>query len=347
VLTQCACPAPHCRVLGRLRRLHLLELQGATNPDHGAAVFNSSASKYRPSLPSLTSLHIGACAGDLGTIFHTLARWTDIPSSCTLVLPGVMGNGLVAVWGWVPGWLRALLAAPEAGSGMHILLACDDDVHAYVSALTDLHPLPPGMKHAVCLNHGVGTAAFRCLLGCTAFPAGELQLLRGATRMGDGTQLPSYVLEWDRRSRFQLRPRYFAALVGGACPGLISLTLDDCELVTSREVAVLVSVAPGLQELRLLDASLKLSDKGMYALVGCRQLAAVHITNAGRVTPAGVALLLTLVPGLRVVTLGGLGASRMEALAGEYSAMHGDLKGLWAMEKNVSAGLMSWVRRAA
>jgi hypothetical protein len=262
---------------------------------------NADASKYRPLLPSLKRLVLGRFSATMSTL-HALARWTDIRSSCAISVSVDPATALLAVKGWGVGWLQVAFASPRLRE-LPVVLVDDADVGTYLAALDGLDSAQLGFKHSLSLGAAVTPNGFSGLLSSAKLPSAALSIRDNVPQ-----HRPDWIIDWD--GSICLHSKYFqhAHRQERSALTLRVLCIADSHLLTDQDVALLVSTAPGLHALRLLQGSGEsmLTDLGLCAMLTCQQLEVVEIDKVGGVTARGVLVLLTALKGLQQLEVGGV-----------------------------------------
>jgi hypothetical protein len=324
------------RALGKLAHLQQLRLHVMATDEGGH--YNPEASKYRPSWPALSHVTLSSDALGLPTL-HALARWTDIPITCTAHFLCTPSTGRLAVRGWGAGWLHAALT-DHGLRRLPMVLVDDADAATYVGALERLDAAQLGFRHHLCVGSDVTPAGFRRLAAAAQLPAGALLINEQAQGPCEAA-----VIGW--RGWLVPRTEHFKAvstLGGGVLPALQSLRLAHCTLMGDRDVALLASAAPGLRRLKLQHAP-RLTDAALYALLGCQRLEWLTVTEAAKVTSSGVLALLTLCGALVEVEISGPAARELAAMAEQVAEADPDVAELWA--DAVGGAGVSWTKHGS
>jgi hypothetical protein len=323
-----------CRVLGRLPLLAEVDLLEVDAPD---LHFNQDTSKFRPQLPSLTTVTISGhqplcIMGCLGV----LARWSELPTkTCLADLEMCVPECTpITIKGWGLGWMAAAIA-----SRLHfaLMLMDDDDVALYVAAVAaaacndQLH----GCEPTVMLGALVTPAGFSRLLCAPHLPSKALKI--------GGPPVEHGVLVTGPR----LLSEHMQQLYGVAARRLHSLSIADCSMLNDQDVAALLSALPRVRRLHLGGAA-RLTDAALAALLGCTQLVSVRLGWATKVTASGVAVVLMLLKGLQELCLDGLQGAELSVLAPRVrQCMPEAAAALWAERMSAVGDSATWSKVAA
>jgi hypothetical protein len=278
------------------------------------AQYSPAAGMYRPAWPLLSEVALRMPFDNMGLCpLHALARWTDIPPTCTLRFERSPTTRVLAVRGWGAGWLHAALT-DHGLRRLPVMLVDDDDVTTYADALERLDSAQLEFQHSVCVGVAVTPAGFRQLASAPKLPSGVLSI--GAA---PPTHEP-YMIDWHGTAG--LRSDYFKALPLGSSvlAHLKCMRVAYATLLTDRDVAMLALAAPALQCLWLHNAT-HLTDAALYALLGCQRLETLQVSEAPQLTSSGVLVALALLKALAELVISCHGSGAAAAMVADVTRM--------------------------